>query len=693
MQDKKDLLLELYVEEIPPFELYNLNDFFKTEIENFLKENDISFEEGILYSTPRRVAYYSKSVSSKQEDKEVTIYGPYKHIAFDSNNQPTKALLGFLKGKNKKIEDIKYEKDKKGERIFFKELVKGQSLEELLNLFFSKILMKKAPFKKSMKWSSNNYTFIRPIHSILALHGNEPIKITFENIISGKTTRGHLILANKQVEINSPSEYAQKLKELFVIPTPKEREEIILSQIKSIEEKHGFEVIIDDYLLKEVVNIVECPNAFIGSFSEDFLVLPEEVLTISMKKHQKYFPIYKKGKICPNFLGVANMPLEGRKAIIHGNERVLRARLSDAKFFYEDDLKKGLDILIPKLKDVLFQQKLGSYGDKVLRIEKIANYLNEKLGYNIDSGKIKKSSSLLKVDLLTGMVGEFAGLQGIVGTHYAKKLGVEEDISLSIMEHYQPKTVNDEVPKNNLSILMALSDKLDTLVGGFIAGLEPTGSKDPFALRRASLSILKIMTEQNNNLELKEYFITPIEILKGQTDDKLLEKLIDFFKERLKFFLKNSYKPDVVEAVTSKSNIINKTTLELCEALNKFKEDEESRELILLIKRITNILKDDLFTLEGNIDEKLLQTTEEKNLYDWLKDNSEILKSDFENNKFEIAFKRASSAYKVLDDFFDKVFINVEDVLVKKNRQLILKNMYDLFTLYVSIEKLVIENN
>jgi glycyl-tRNA synthetase beta chain len=691
MENKERLLLELYVEEIPPFELYKLNDFFKTEIEKFLNENDISFEDGKILSTPRRVAYLSSNVSSKQANKDLIVYGPYKHIAFDSEGNPTKVLSGFLKGKNKNLEDLSYESDKKGEKIFFKETIKGKTIEQLINDFVNKILIKKAPFAKSMKWASNNYTFIRPIHSILALYGENVLNVEYENLKASNKTRGHLILANKVLEIKSPSEYESKLKENFVIPSSKERKDLILSQIKEIEEKNNFKVMIDEHLLKEVINIVEYPASFIGTFSDEFLDLPAEVLIISMKKHQKYFPIYDNNNNITNyFLGVANVPLEGRESIINGNQRVLKARLSDAKFFYEDDLKKGLDILIPKLESVLFQKKLGSYADKVERIKNIALALNKSLNYGVSEEKIKESANLIKVDLLTGIVGEFAGLQGIIGTHYAQKLGYDKEVALTIMEHYQPKTVNDEIPSSDLSILMAMSDKLDTLVGGFTAGLAPTGSKDPFALRRASLSILKIMTQKNDDLQLKDYFINPILILENAPNEALLSQLIDFFKERFKFFLKNNYKSDVVDAVTLKSDIINKTTVDLCDALNNFKDGDESRKLILLIKRITNILKEDLFTLTGEINTLLLQTEEEKELFNWLQENSDKFKKLFIENNFKEAFELALTSYHILDSFFEKVLVNDENEDIKKNRQLLLKNLYSLLTNFVALEKLVI---
>ena len=686
--EKKDLLFEIYTEEIPPFELYKLNDFLKSEIEKFLKENEISFENPQLFSTPRRVAFKAENVSSKQEDKEVTVYGPYKKIAFDENNNPTKALQGFLKGKGKTLDDILFQKDKKGERIYFKDFVKGKNLDELLNDFLE-FFIKKAPFKKSMKWGTNKYTFIRPIHGILALYGEQTLNLKFENLKSSNKTKGHPILIKKDIEIKSPSSYEETLKNNYVIPSLNERKQIILKQIKDLEEKNNFKVIVDEYLLKEVVNIVEYPVCFVGTFNDEFLILPPEVLELSMKKHQKYFPVYnKENKITNHFLGIANVPV--KDSIVSGNERVLKARLSDAKFFYEDDLKKGLEILIPKLKDVLFQAKLGTYADKIKRVEYIALKLNETLNLNLSEEKIKKSASLIKTDLLTGMVGEFAGLQGIIGTHYALKLGIEEDIALTIMEHYQPKTVNDEVPQNELSVLMALSDKLDSLVGGFMAGLAPTGSKDPFALRRASLSILKILTQREENTELKNYFIPAIQSFSNKQDEELLKTLVNFFKERFKFFLKSQYKPDVVEAVISNSDIINGNTVKLCDALNNFKNDKKSKELILLIKRIKNILKEDLGNIDGKINEDLFQTEEEKNLYDWLKKNTDILFKLFKENEFKKAFETSLGAYELLDKFFDKVLVNDKNPDLKKNRQLLLNELYSLFTKFVSIEKLVI---
>ena len=691
MENNKELLLELYMEEIPPFELYKFNDFFKKELEKFLKDSGIDFEEGKILSTPRRVAYISEKVNDKQEDKEVIIFGPYKKSAFDADNNPTRALLGFLKGKGKKLEDISYQKDKKGEKIYFKDFVKGKTLEELLNTFFNKILMKKAPFKKSMKWASHNYTFIRPIHNIMALYNGKTLNIEYENLKSNNYTFGHLILAHNKLEITSISDYSKKLKENFVIPSWDERKEMILSQINKIEQEEKIKVDVDAHLLKEVINIVEYPSSFMGTFDKEFLVLPADVLSISMKKHQKYFPVYDNdGNITNHFLCVANVPMEGRDIVIHGNEKVLRARLSDAKFFYEEDLKKGLEPLVPKLEAVLFQKDLGSYADKVKRIEEIALKLNKDLSYNLSEEKIKKSASLIKVDLLTGLVGEFAGLQGVIGTHYAKKLNIDSDIALSIMEHYQPKTVNDEVPKSDLSVIMAMADKLDTLVGGFTAGLAPTGSKDPFALRRASLSILKIMTQRRDSLKLKDYFISPIFILKQKNDDDLLNILTSFFKERLKSFLKNNYKPDVVDAITVKRDVINKTTVELCEALNNFKNAEESKELILLVKRITNILKGDLLTIKGEIDSELLNLPEEKELFNWLNENSNKFNELFTQNNFKEAFNLALTSYSILDKFFEKVLVNDENENIKKNRQLLLKNLYSLLTNFVALEKLVI---
>jgi len=684
----KELLIEIYAEEIPPFELYRLKDFFQKELELFLKKNDISFLKGKMFATPRRVTYYSKEVSGKQLDKEIIVTGPYKKIAFDKDGNPTRALLGFLKSKNKTLDELSYQKDKKGERIFFKEFVTGVTLEKLLEKFIEKTLILKAPFKKSMKWGENSYTFIRPIHNILATYDNTPLNITFKDLKTNNETRGHLILAPETIKITDASKYEEVLEKQFVIADISKRKEIILSQIKDIEEKGNFTVKLDEGLLKEVVNIVEYPHSFVGTFDEKFLNLPDEALITSMKKHQKYFPVYKDNKLSNYFVAVANVDV--KKDIINGNERVLRARLSDAFFFYDEDLKKGLKPLVPKLDNVMFQKKLGSYGDKIKRIKDIALTLNSSkyLDFNISEEKINEAADLIKVDLLTGLVSEFANLQGIAGYYYAKELKMDADIALAIKEHYQPKTINDEVPTSSLSILLSLADKLDNLVGGFWAGLAPTGSKDAFALRRTALGILKILTERDYKVSLNDYMMIAILALEHEPNDSLLEKTHIFIKDRFKHFLRNSYSSDIIEAVTDKTDVVNKTTMLLCKTLNEFKENKDSEKLITLIKRVTNILKSDLHTLSGEIDSSLLVEEEEKELFNWLEENGNKYSLLLSENRFEELLALSLTSYLPLDIFFEKVLVNDKNEAIKKNRQLLLISLYKLLTKLASLDKL-----
>lgn len=681
----KNLFFEFYTEEIPPFELYLAVSSIEGFIENFATKHNIKMESGKMFSTPRRIAYLTKA-EEKQSDRKEIIWGPYKHIAFDANGNPTKALESILKSKNKKQEDILYKKDEKGEKIYFEEDVKGKHITELLPELMETILTK-IPFKKSMKWVNYTYTFTRPIHNISLMFDNKVVPFKYHNLETNDLTYGHLILNHDEIKLENVEKYEEYLLNKQVIASAEKREEKILNDIKLLEEKHNFKVIIDEDLLKEVVNIVEFPNPFVGTFDEKYLVLPKELLISTMKKNQKYFYVNDlSGNLLNYFIGVANIPMDKDEAIIKGNQRVIRARFEDARFFFEEDIKTGLTPLIPKLGDVLFQKQLGTYKDKVDRIKKIALKLNKQLNFNIDEQLINDGADLIKVDLLTGMVGEFPELQGIAGFYFANKLGINKDIALSIKEHYLPKTMTDEMPSIPLSLLLSISDKLDTLVGGFIAGMEPTGSKDAFGLRRIALSLLKIFTENNYTLSLDEYFDIAIECFTVKQSPK--DNLILFFKERLKYFLRNNYDSDIVDAVMFKSNVINSITINLCEAVKEFKNNENFNNLVFLMKRIENILKDDLTKLTGEINSELLSLPEEIALCQWIDNNKANYKQLIIKKEFVNALTLAIDSFQTLDTFFLKVLVNDKDENIRKNRQLLLITLYNVINEIASLNQL-----
>ncbi|MBN2694021.1 glycine--tRNA ligase subunit beta [bacterium] len=685
----KELLFEIYTEEIPPFEQYKAAEFIKEQTELFFKDNQIEFESGEIFFTPRRVAYYSKAVSDSQPDRVEQVFGPYKNSAFDADGNPTKALLGFLKNKNKTLDDIEYQIDSKGERIFFNDNISGRAIETLLQELFEKILLTKIPFEKSMKWASHSYTFSRPIHSLLVSFDNKIVPIKYHNLVASNKTLGHFILNPVEITIDNSSEYIQKLKDFQVIALPEERKSMILSQMDDLKSKYGISPVIDDELLTEQVNIVEYPTPFVGEFDKKYLNLPSELLISTMKKHQKYFyAVDENGELSNHFIGIANV-VKISPEIIHGNERVLKARLEDAEFYYKEDLKRGLEPLCKKLDSVLFQKALGSYGDKVRRVADIAKSLNNMLDFQLENTLIDKSSPFMKADLLTGMVLEFPELQGIAGAHYALKTGLGEEIADAIKNHYQPKTVQDSVPDKPLSLVFSLADKLDTLVGGFIAGLAPTGGKDAFGLRRISLGILKILVESRYQFPIERYFEEALKAFKKE-DSQLVEKLVLFFKERVKFYLRNSFEADVVDSATVNTTVINADIITLCKDITEFKKEEFSNQLLFSVKRISNILKDKLFSDLPEFSESVLKENEEKELYSWYKEHLQLLTEYTKQKQYSLFLKGALSGFDVLERFFDKILVNDPDETIKNNRQSLLKMIYLLLNSVASLDQLVI---
>ncbi len=686
----KELFFEIYTEEIPAFEQYKAAQFIKEQTEIFFKENQIEFEEGDVFFTPRRVAYYSKKVSDREPDRVEQVFGPYKNSAFDSDGNPTKALLGFLKNKNKTVEEIEYQSDSKGERIFCKESISGKSIEMVLQELFEKTLLSKIPFEKSMKWSTHNYTYSRPIHSLIVLYDNKVVPITYHNLVASNITKGHFILNPEKIVIDISSKYIDKLKEFQVIASQHERKEMIVAQFEELKTKFKITPIIDEELLAEQVNIIEYPTVFVGTFDKKYLDLPSELLISTMKKHQKYFyTLDKSGKLSNHFVGIANV-VKISSEIIHGNERVLKARLDDAEFYYKEDLKRGLEPLCEKLDSVMFQKSLGSYGDKVRRVAQIAKSLNNLLGFSLDPIFIEKTAPFIKADLLTGMVSEFPELQGVAGAHYAIKLGLGEDIADAIKNHYQPKTVQDDIPQKPLSLLFSLADRLDTLVGGFIAGLAPTGGKDAFGLRRVSLGVLKILIESSYNYPIEIYFEEALKSY-NREDSQLIEKLVLFFKERVKFYLRNSFEADVVDSATLNTTVINRDILILCKDITQFKKDEHSNQLLFSVKRISNILKEKLLEQLPDVSEEFLKEKEEIDLYDWYKKHLQILNQYGSEKKYSLFFENALTAFDVLERFFDKILVNDPDEKLKNSRQSLLKMVYTLLNSVASLEQLVIQ--
>jgi len=643
----KPLLIEIGVEELPAIPLLKeLNNIEKKWLD-ILEKYDLKTNFDFFY-TPRRLTLWHREFPTKQPDKIEEVWGAPKSIA----EKNPKAVESFAKKCGIKENEVEYKTKGNQEFLYFKKEIKGKEAKELLPLMIEEWL-KSLNFGKNMRWGNCKEEFIRPIRWILCMLENEAITFNSFCITSSNFTMPHRIVKNP-IFIDFVGDYFCKLDKNGVILYQDERRKKILTEIEKIEKENNLKVEIDEELLNEIVAITEYPTALLGSFDEKFLILPPEVIITSMKEHQRYFPVYKENKLTNHFIVVSNAFTDNFEKIIKGNEKVLRARLSDALFFYENDIKNGLSI--EGLKEIVFMDGLGSLYDKVKREEEIGEYLAK--NYNIDSKKVKKAINLAKADLLTEMVYEFTELQGIMGYYYALKEGVEEDIAIAIKEQYSDKV------SNNISAIVNIARNLDNILSLFSIGKKPKGNKDPFALRRSANHIIKIALKNNIPLDIekitndlsKKYKINPKEIK-------------EFIFERLyKFYNVN---PSVIRAVlnTGETNLLNID--KKIKLLNQIVESSDYKELTKTFKRVANIVKDfDLSSI--NIDETLFEKEEEKVLYNELKKVKEI--KDLEKKlDFLISLK------PLIDKFFDNVMVNVEDEKIKHNRKSLIASIYKEF--------------
>ena len=644
----KPLLVEIGVEELPAIPFLNELPNIEKKWLNILEEYNLKTNFEFFY-TPRRLVLWHREFPIKQEDIEKEIWGAPKSIVEKNKN----ALLGFAKKNNINVEDVQYKEKNGQEFLYYKTLIKGKESKELLPKMIEKWL-KSLNFGKTMKWGRCEEEFIRPIRWILCMLEDEAITFKKFCTTSSNFTLPHRVFKEK-IFIDFVGKYFCELDKKGVIVFQKERKEKILREIKEIEKKEDVKVEIDNELLDEIVAITEYPTALIGKFDEEFLALPQEVIITSMKEHQRYFPVYKNNRLTNAFIVVSNAFTDNFEYIIKGNEKVLRARLSDAMFFYKNDLKNGLSI--EGLKNIVFMDKLGSLYDKVKREEKIGEYLADE--FNLDKEKIKKAINLAKADLLSEMVYEFTELQGIMGYYYALAQNEDKEIAIAIKEQYT------DIATNKISAILNISKNLDTILGLFSIGKIPKGNKDPFGLRRAANHIIKIAIENNIPLDIKKA-VEDNKILYNNLDTK---KVIDFIFERLyKFYDVN---PSVIRAVlnTGESNLLQID--KKIKLLNEIVNSSDFKDLSKTFKRVANIVKG--FDLEDiKIEENLFKTKEEKELYEAIKKAKE-----FKNIEKKLDY--LISLKPLIDKFFDNVLVNVEDEKIRNNRKSLIASIYKEF--------------
>ncbi|MDY5794333.1 MAG: glycine--tRNA ligase subunit beta [Fusobacterium gastrosuis] len=662
------LLFEIGMEEIPARFLKQALEDLKNNLEKKLTENRISFEEIKTFGTPRRLILCSEISEIQAELNELNM-GPSKEIAF-KDGVLTKAGLGFVKAQGVDEKNIEIVKTEKGEYIAVRKYSEaGQTKKVLPEILKSLVL--ELTFPKSMKWADKTLRFARPIEWFLALFGKEIVEFEVEGLKSSNTSKGHRFFG-KDFKVTDVEEYFEKIRENNVIIDIDERKKLVEELIgKFLSEDE--QVIIDKDLLDEVTNLVEYPYPIIGTFSEEFLEVPQEVLIISMQVHQRYFPILnKQGKLLPKFVVIRN-GIDYSENVKKGNEKVLSARLSDARFFYHEDLKIPLDNNVEKLKTVVFQKDLGTIYAKMKRSEKIAVYLVDKLGYNSKKEDILRTVRLAKADLVSNMIGEkeFTKLQGFMGADYALKLGENDNVSLGIKEHYYPRFQGDLLPSGIEGIIAGISDRIDTLVGCFGVGLIPTGSKDPFALRRAALGIVNIIIASNISVSLKELVnvsldaleadgVLKVERVKTETD------VLEFFKQRIINVLSDmKYPKDIILSVVDRDadDIIN--CLEKVKVIVEYSRKDDFKKLLQTIKRVGNISKDNK---DDEVNEKLFQNEYEKSL--WKKSNelTKMVDKLLIQKDYTEYLDAVLGMANDIDKYFENTIVMDENKEVKYNR-------------------------
>lgn len=683
----KKLLFEIGTEEIPARFIAKTKADMKGYLEKTLKELHIEYKSIELKCTPRRFVVVIDELAENQATVEEELKGPAKKIAFDENNNPSKALLGFLKGKDISPEEVYFKTVGKDEYAHIKLTKEGQAVKGLLKDIFEGMI-KSTTFPKSMRWGGKNIRFVRPIRYFVCLMDEEVIDFEIEGIKTGNITKGHRFLGSSEIVINTPDEYEAKLKENFVILDDEQRKALILEQCKAVADSLGGTLMMDEDLLEEVNYIVEYPTAFYGEFDERYLSLPKEAIITPMKEHQRYFPVLDAdGKLLNKFITVRNGDSYAIDNVKRGNEKVLDARLSDALFFYHEDTKKPLEAYVERLDTIVFQQKLGTILDKTKRIQNLSEKIAKALALTLPN--LDRAAYLLKADLTTAMVFEFTELQGIMGRYYANLSNEPSEVAEAIYEHYLPRFAGDELPSTNEGIILALSDRLDSVAGFFAIGIQPTGSQDPYALRRQALGILNIMMEKKLDVRLFDLLDLALENFDFEDMDKQSVKsdLMSFFELRLKnLFTDMGIRYDVVDAII---NIEDSNPFDLlirAKDLDAWVKNNSVTEALQTFSRISNISKE---AIAGKVDEALFAHDSEAKLntaYNSIKAEVEAMLARREYVK---ALELLISIKDSVDAFFDSVMIMDENMDIRANRLAMLSNIRTTMESVADLSKIV----
>ncbi|MBO8168841.1 MAG: glycine--tRNA ligase subunit beta [Thermoanaerobacteraceae bacterium] len=672
----KDLLLEIGTEEIPARFMNNALEQLKTKTETELQENRLEYETVATYGTPRRLAVVVSGLAEKQADLVTEVKGPSKKVAFDEEGNPTKAVQGFARGQGVDVADLIVRETDNGEYVFAVVKDDGRSASEILPSLLKSIVLS-LNFPKPMRWGYQKMRFARPIRWLVALFGSDVVNFEIAGVTSGRESRGHRFLCEENVVLEHAGEYLKKLEEAYVIVDQNRRREEIWRQIRELARAQGGMVEENPELLEEVTYLLEYPTALCGTFEEKYLKLPDEVLITPMQEHQRYFPVKDaRGNLLNKFITVRNGTSEYIDIVTAGNEKVLKARLADAEFFYQEDIKQPLETKVETLKNVVFQEKLGTIYEKVERIKELTAYLSDLLAPEYKEAALR-TAHLSKADLETHMVYEFPELQGIMGGYYAAHDGEPELVWRGIREHWQPRFAGDAVPETVTGTLVSIADKIDTIVGCFGIGIQPTGSQDPYALRRQAQGICQIILQKQFALSLRELVERAFALYDGkltESKETVTDNVLQFFKQRIETIFQDmgiSY--DTVDAVLAAGWDKPLDALQRAQALEKFRREEQFEALSTAFKRASNLAEK--AGTGTDVDESLFQEEVERKLWQAVARVEEKLErsGDYYQMLQEIASLR-----QPVDDFFEQVMVMAEDERIRENRLALLKHVRNL---------------
>ncbi|MDY0189511.1 MAG: glycine--tRNA ligase subunit beta [Desulfuromonas sp.] len=675
----KELFLEIGSEEIPagmlPIAMRDLERLIRKELEGAR----IAFGKITTYATPRRLVLSVAEVAEQQQRQELNLSGPSVKVAYDAEGNPTKAALGFARSNGVDVAELTQQETDKGTYLFLSKVVEGQPTVDELPAIMSKVVSSLS-FKKSMRWQDFDIRFARPVHWIVALYGGEVVPFTYGELNSGNESCGHRFMAPETFKVTGVADFVAQARAHFVIVDPEERKQVIASEIQRVAGEEGGSLNVDAELLEEVAYLVEDPTPLCGSFDEEFLQLPDELLITSMKEHQRYFTLADaNGALLPKFITISNTRAVDPSVVVRGNERVLRARLSDAMFFWKEDQRRPLESRLESLKNVVYQAQLGTSYAKVQRFTVLATDLAQKLDPQVVD-LTKRAATLCKCDLETGMVYEFPELQGVMGREYATIEGEDPRVAKAIFEHYLPTQAGGELPSDNVGAFISLADKIDTICGCFGVGLIPTGTADPYALRRCAIGVLNIIIERGYTLSLPTLInqaVTQLEDKLNRSVEQVTAEVVEFIRLRFVNMLTGQdYPGDVVDAVLSAGfdDVIDARSR--VQALTEMKKEQDFEALAATFKRVGNIIKGGV---TNPINENIFVEICEKELFAKLQSVQQEVEGLMTSGDYLAVLHRVAELRSSVDNFFDGVMVMAEDETVKMNRLALLTQVAGLF--------------